>query len=99
MRSRLPYIREGGTFTFDMQFEMWGYGYEHNAGVAVDLAKQNGIHTVGIQGADIVDGVKTDENVEVGGDSDDGVVDGATKERFGGLLHFLQDHGGNLFRD
>ena len=37
--------------------------------------------------------------IEVGGDSDDGVVDGATKERFGGLLHFLQDHGGNFFRD
>ena len=36
--------------------------------------------------------------VEVGGDSDDGVVDGATKVRFGGLLHFVQDHVGNLFR-
>ena len=36
--------------------------------------------------------------VEVGGDSDDGVVDGATKVRFGGLLHFVQDHGGNFLR-
>ena len=36
--------------------------------------------------------------VEVGGDRDDGVVDGATKVRFGGLLHFVQDHVGNFVR-
>ena len=56
------------------------------------------MYTVGIQGTDIVDGIKTVENVEVDGDSDDGVVDGATKVRFGGLLHVVQDHGGNFFR-
>ena len=31
--------------------------------------------------------------VEVGGDSDDGVVDGSTKVRLGGLLHLGEDHG------
>ena len=36
--------------------------------------------------------------VEVGRDSDDSVVDGATKVRLGGLLHFVQDHGGNFLR-
>ena len=30
-----------------------------NTNYAVDLAKQNGMHMVGIQGADIVDGTKT----------------------------------------
>ena len=36
--------------------------------------------------------------VEVCGDSDDSVVDGATKVRLGGLTHLGEDHGGNLLR-
>ncbi|KAL2282007.1 hypothetical protein FJTKL_11094 [Diaporthe vaccinii] len=36
--------------------------------------------------------------VEVGGDGDDGVVDGATKVRLGGLTHLGQDHRGDLLR-
>lgn len=36
--------------------------------------------------------------VEVGGDSDDSVVDGATKVRLGGLTHLGEDHGGDLLR-
>jgi len=34
--------------------------------------------------------------VEVGGDSDDSVVDGATEVRLGGLTHLGKDHGGDL---
>ena len=36
--------------------------------------------------------------VEVGGNSDDGVVDGATKVGLGGLTHLGENHGGNLLR-
>ena len=36
--------------------------------------------------------------VEVGGDSDDGVVDGAIKAKLTGLLHFAQDHRENFLR-
>ena len=36
--------------------------------------------------------------VEVCGDSDDSVVDGATKVRLGGLTHLGEDHGGDLLR-
>jgi hypothetical protein len=35
--------------------------------------------------------------VEVGGDGDDGVGNGATKVRLGGLTHLDEDHGGDLF--
>jgi len=36
--------------------------------------------------------------IEVGGDSDDGVVDGATEVGLGGLAHLGENHGGNLLR-
>lgn len=36
--------------------------------------------------------------VEVGGNGDDGIVDGATKVRLSSLPHLSQDHGGNLLR-
>ena len=36
--------------------------------------------------------------VEVGGDSDDGILDGVTKVGLGSLPHLGQDHGGDLLR-